>query len=158
MTLVSTKYKNWCRNFDSWLPSLATDRMRRHFVATSLSQLRQVRRSVGHSLGFSTSSPLEPRRVVLCSFLRIVSSLFLRVFISFLHNFIVVFSGRELAFTFAIGHRDSVCLSSVCLLSVTLVYPTQAVELFGNFFHHTIAQGLYFSDAKIRWWGTPLSP
>ena len=28
----------------------------------------------------------------------------------------------------------SVCLSVVCLLSVTLVHPTQAVELFGNFF------------------------
>ena len=53
----------------------------------------------------------------------------------------------------------SVCrLSVVCLLSVTLVHPTQAVELFGNFFHHTIAQGLYFSGAKNRWCGTPLSP
>ena len=54
-----------------------------------------------------------------------------------------------------------VCLSVVCLsvcLSVTLVRPTQAVELFGNFFYHTIAQGLYFSGAKNRWWGTPLSP
>ena len=40
---------------------------------------------------------------------------------------------------------------SVCLSSVTLVHPTQAVELFGNFFHHTIAQGLYFSGAKNRW-------
>ena len=29
--------------------------------------------------------------------------------------------------------------SVVCRLSVTLVHPTQAVELFGNFFHHTIA-------------------
>jgi len=29
-----------------------------------------------------------------------------------------VFSGREPAFTFATCHRDSVCLSSVCLLSV----------------------------------------
>ena len=52
----------------------------------------------------------------------------------------------------------SVCLLSVCLLSVTLVHPTQAVKLFGNFFHHTIAQGRYFSGAKNRWWGTPLSP
>ena len=51
----------------------------------------------------------------------------------------------------------SVCLSVVCL-SVTLVHPTQAVELFGNFFHRTIAQGLYFSGAKNHWWGTPLSP
>ena len=31
---------------------------------------------------------------------------------------------------------------SVCLSSVTLVRPTQPVEIFGNFFHHTIAQGL----------------
>ena len=50
-----------------------------------------------------------------------------------------------------------VCLLSVCL-SVTLVHPTQAVELFEKFFHHTIAQGLYFSGAKNRWWGTPLFP
>jgi len=49
-------------------------------------------------------------------------------------------------------------LSSVVCLSVTLVHPTQPVEVFGNFFHHTIAQGLQFSDAKVRWWGTPLSP
>ena len=36
-----------------------------------------------------------------------------------------------------------VCRLSVCrLLSVTLVHPTQPVEIFGNFFHHTIAQGL----------------
>ena len=49
-------------------------------------------------------------------------------------------------------------ITSVCLLSATLVHPTQPVELFGNFFHRTIAQGLYFSDAKNRWWGTPLSP
>ena len=53
---------------------------------------------------------------------------------------------------------SAVRLLSVFLLSVTLVHPTQAVELFGNFFHHTIAQGLYFSGAKNRWWGTPISP
>ena len=64
-----------------------------------------------------------------------------------------IFSERELAFTIATWRRDS-----VCLLSVTLVHPTQAVPLFGNFFHHTIAQGLYFSAAKNHWWGTPLSP
>ena len=53
----------------------------------------------------------------------------------------------------------SVCLLSVCRLSsVTLVHSTQAVELFGNFFHHTIAQGLYFSDAKNRRWGRPFPP
>ena len=33
-------------------------------------------------------------------------------------------------------------LSSVCRLSVTLVHPTQPVEIFGNFFHHTLTQGL----------------
>ena len=44
-----------------------------------------------------------------------------------------IISGRELAFTFTICDRRSVCLS-VCRLSVTLVHPTQAVELFGNFF------------------------
>jgi len=38
--------------------------------------------------------------------------------------------------------RPSVCLSSVVCLSVTLVHPTQPVELVGNFFHRTIAQGL----------------
>ena len=47
-----------------------------------------------------------------------------------------VFSERELTFTFAICYRPSVCLSvclSVCRLSsVTLVHPTQAVQLFGN--------------------------
>ena len=47
---------------------------------------------------------------------------------------------------------------AVCRLSVTLVHPTQAVELFGNFFHHTIAQGLYFSGAKNRWRGHPFPP
>ena len=29
-------------------------------------------------------------------------------------------------------YRKSVCLSSVCLLSVTLVHPTQGVKAFGN--------------------------
>jgi len=33
-------------------------------------------------------------------------------------------------------------LSAVRLSSVTLVHPTQPVEIFGNFFHHMIAQGL----------------
>ena len=49
-----------------------------------------------------------------------------------------VFSERELTFTFAICCRPSVCLSSVCRLSVvclssvTLVHPTQAVQIFGD--------------------------
>jgi len=45
----------------------------------------------------------------------------------------IVFSERELTFTFAICYRPSVCrLSVVCLASVTLVHPTQAVQIFGN--------------------------
>ena len=59
----------------------------------------------------------------------------------------------------AIAIPSVCCLSVVCRLSsVTLVHPTQAVELFGNFFHHTIAQGLYFSGAKNHWWGRPFPP
>ena len=47
-----------------------------------------------------------------------------------------LFSERELTFTVAICYRPfvcrlSVCLS-VCLSSVTLVRPTQAVQIFGN--------------------------
>ena len=78
---------------------------------------------------------------------------------------VVLFSKRQritLRLLYAIAIPSVVCLSVVCrLLSVTLVHPTQPVEIFGNFFsffHHTIAQGLYFSGAKNRWWGTPLSP
>jgi len=48
--------------------------------------------------------------------------------------------------------------SVVCHLSVTLVHPTQPVEIFGNFFYHTIAQGLYFSGAKNCLWGRPFPP
>jgi len=44
----------------------------------------------------------------------------------------VIFSERELTFTFAICCRRSVCLSVVCL-SVTFVHPTQPVEIFRNF-------------------------
>ena len=39
----------------------------------------------------------------------------------------LVFSERELTFTFAICYRPS-----VCRLSVTFVRPTQAVQIFGN--------------------------
>jgi len=42
-------------------------------------------------------------------------------------------SERELTFTFDICYRPSAWLSSVCRLSsVTLVHPTQAVEIYGN--------------------------
>ena len=44
----------------------------------------------------------------------------------------MIFSERELTFTFVICYRRSVCLSVVCL-SVTLVRPTQPVEIVGNF-------------------------
>ena len=72
---------------------------------------------------------------------------------------LIIFSYRFLAnvLRYVRYMLSGVRLLSVCLLSVTLVHPTQAVELFGNFFRHTIAQGLYFSGAKNRWWGTPLS-
>ena len=50
----------------------------------------------------------------------------------------VVFSERELTFTFAICRRPSVCRLSVCLSaclsSVTFVRPTQGIEIFGNVF------------------------
>jgi len=42
--------------------------------------------------------------------------------------FIIIFSERSL---YAVA-RPSVCLSSVCRLSATLVRPTQPVEIFGN--------------------------
>jgi len=42
-----------------------------------------------------------------------------------------VFSESELTFTFAICCRPSACVS-VVYLSVTLVHPTQPVEIFGN--------------------------
>jgi len=45
-------------------------------------------------------------------------------------EFLVVISERELNFTFAICHRTSVCRLS----SVTFVRPTQAIEIFGNFY------------------------
>ena len=45
---------------------------------------------------------------------------------------IVIFSERELTFTFAICYGTFVCLSVACRLSVTFVRPTQAVEIFGN--------------------------
>ena len=53
----------------------------------------------------------------------------------------LVFSGRELTFTFAVCHRLSVCLSSVML-----VHPTQVVELFGNFFSP------YDSPGTLHFW------
>ena len=45
---------------------------------------------------------------------------------------VIFISERELKFMFAICHRPSVCLSVCRLSSVTLVHPTQAIEIFGN--------------------------
>ena len=69
-----------------------------------------------------------------------------------------VFSKREritLRLLYAIAIPSVVCRLSVCNVGAPYTKP---VELFGNFFHHTIAQGLYFSDAKNRWWGRPFPP
>ena len=61
----------------------------------------------------------------------------------------------NVTFTFAICYRPSVCrLSVVCDVGA----PYSGGRTFRQFFNHTIAQGLYFSGAKNRWWGTPLSP
>ena len=57
-------------------------------------------------------------------------------------------------------------LSAVRLLSVCLLYVClwrwctllRRLNFSAICFHHTIAQGLYFSGTKNRWWGTPLSP
>jgi len=50
---------------------------------------------------------------------------------------------------------SAVRLSSVCLSSVMLVHPTQPVEVFGNFFHHTLAQGPSFLMPKFVGGGRP---
>ena len=52
----------------------------------------------------------------------------------------LVFSERQLRYVRYMPSQYR--LSAVCRLPVTLVRPTQAVALFGNFFHYTIAQGL----------------
>jgi len=46
--------------------------------------------------------------------------------------YLTVFSERELTFTFAICYRGIARPSVVCLSSVTLVRPTQAVQNFRN--------------------------
>jgi len=56
--------------------------------------------------------------------------------------------------TFAICYRRSVCRLSGCL-SVTLVHPTQAVEIFGTFFHRTIAHS--FLMPKLVGGGRPFA-
>ena len=65
-----------------------------------------------------------------CLYACLVVCLFSRISKKQTSKFHLLFSGRELTFTFAIiCYRPSVCLSSV-----TLVHSTQPVEVFGNFF------------------------
>ena len=75
---------------------------------------------------------------------------------------VTIFSERELAFTIAICYQPSVCcLSVVVCLSVCLwrwCTLLRRLNFSAIFFHHTIAQGLYSSGAKNRWWGRPFSP
>ena len=66
-------------------------------------------------------------------------------------NFKIIFSERTtLRSLYAISRPSVVCLLSVCrlsvCLSVTLVHPTQAVELIGNFFSP------YDSSGTLLFW------
>jgi len=54
-------------------------------------------------------------------------------------------------FTFAICYHPSVCLSVVCRLPVTLVQPTQAVEIFGNISMAFGTLTIYWHSGKILW-------
>ena len=59
----------------------------------------------------------------------------------------MVFSERTtLRSLYAISRPSVVCCLSVCCLSVMLVHPTQAVELFGNFFSP------YDSSGTLLFW------
>ena len=49
-------------------------------------------------------------------------------------------------------------LSQFRLSSVTLVRPTQPVEIFGNFSSPYDSPGTLVFWCQNRWWGTPLSP
>jgi len=65
--------------------------------------------------------------------------------------------------TFAICHRSSVCRLSVCRLSlclssVTLVRPTQPVEIFGNFFTIRYPRDSSLLMPKIVGGGRPFPP
>ena len=71
-----------------------------------------------------------------------------------------VFSKREritLRLLIAVAIPSVCCLSSVCL-SVTLVHPTQPVEIFGNFFSPYDSPGTLVFWCQKSLVGTPLSP
>jgi len=48
--------------------------------------------------------------------------------------------------------------SDVCRLSLTLVHPTQPVEIFGNFFSPYDSSGTLVFWCQNRWWGRPFTP
>ena len=75
------------------------------------------------------------------------------ILLSFLANVNVL---RYVCYMLWAVRLSSVCLS-VCRLWrwCTLL---RRLNFSAIFFHHTIAQGLYISGAKNRWWGTPLFP
>jgi len=56
----------------------------------------------------------------------------------------IIFSERELTFTFAICRRPS-----FCRLSVTFVHPVQAIEIFGNVFTPFSTLDIYSLRCKI---------
>ena len=78
-----------------------------------------------------------------------------------LHIYVNGVSVYRLSFLANVLRYVRYMLSAVRLLSVCLwrwCTILRRLNFSAIFFHHTIAQGLYFSDAKNRWWGTPLSP
>jgi len=114
--------------------------------------LRQKCALTARMLSWSGRCDLEWVFVVLCFiFVQFISSspindswMFLRI------DVLGVFSERELAFTFAICYRPSVCLSSVCRLSsITFVRPTQAVQIFGNISTALGTLAIYWHSLKI---------
>ena len=76
-------------------------------------------------------------------FRRLISKVTERISTKLGHTFTFLANVNVL---FAICYRPSVCRLSVCLSSVTLVHPTQAVELFGNFFSP------YDSSGTLLFW------
>jgi len=88
------------------------------------------------------NSPLQTRRSLLIR----TQNLFM--FLQFYPR------GASSARVIAMIARPSVCLS-VCLSHAGIV--SKRLNVGSRKQHHVIAQGIYFSDAKIRWWTTPPS-
>jgi len=68
-------------------------------------------------------------------------------------SMLLIFLANVNYVTFAICHRPS-----VGRLSVTLVHPTQPVEIFSNFFSKYDSPGTLVFWCQNRWWATPHSP